>query len=375
MSHSASHLPGSAHLELVEGVVHLEPERAVFEAMLQGWARQQQARFLKEETIGRRVALVRRMAVFTGQYPWHWLPGEGEAFITQGCSGERGRPIAMSTARGYEAQLRLFMEYLTDPRYGWPATCQQRFGTAPQQLFHESNSVVHVSDYEGQPGRRPLSYSEVQALFDAADGRVEEIRARRRKGVLAAMRDAAVLKTIYAFGLRRREAWGLDMVDLRHNPKVGQYGRFGALFVRYGKSSRGSPPKRRTVLTVPEMDWIVEVLEQWTTEIRPRLLPGSHAALWVTERRGRLSLRGINEAFEAARVAAGLPADLDLHCLRHSYVTHLLEFDYPERFVQDQVGHEYAATLAIYSGVGDEYRNRLLRRSLQRNPELWSDRT
>lgn len=74
------------------------------------------------------------------------------------------------------------MEYLTDPRYGWPATCQQRFANAPQQLFHESNSVVHVSDYEGRPGRRPLSYSEVQALFDAADGQVEEIRARAARG-------------------------------------------------------------------------------------------------------------------------------------------------------------------------------------------------
>jgi hypothetical protein len=123
-----------------------------------GWTRQQQARFLKQETIERRVSLVRRVAVFTGQYPWQWLPGEGEAFITQGCSGERGRPIAMSTARGYETDLRLFMEYLTDPRYGWPASCQQRFGTAPQQLFHESNSVVHVSDYEcpADPAVRPL---------------------------------------------------------------------------------------------------------------------------------------------------------------------------------------------------------------------------
>lgn len=105
MGRSASHLPGSAHLELVEGVVHLEPERAAFEAMLQGWARQQQARFLKEETIERRVALVRRMAVFTGQYPWQWLPGEGEAFITQGCSERGGRsrcrpPVAMRPTCG-----------------------------------------------------------------------------------------------------------------------------------------------------------------------------------------------------------------------------------------------------------------------------------
>ena len=70
----------------------------------------------------------------------------------------------------------------------------------------------------GLPHRRPLTYDEVQALFDAADGRVEEIRSRGRKGALAAQRDAALLKTIYAFGLRRREAWGLDLPDLRRNP-------------------------------------------------------------------------------------------------------------------------------------------------------------
>ena len=31
-------------------------------------------------------------------------------------------------------------------------------------------------------------------------------------------------------------------------------------------------------------------------------------------------------------------------------MTHLVEFDYPERFVQDQVGHVYASTTAIYTG-------------------------
>jgi hypothetical protein len=46
-------------------------------------------------------------------------------------------------------------------------------------------AVVHVSDFEGRPGRRPPTYDEVQALFDAADRRVEEIRKRQRKGALA----------------------------------------------------------------------------------------------------------------------------------------------------------------------------------------------
>lgn len=369
-------LPGSAGLELVDGVVHLDPAAAVFEAMLAGWARQMRSRFLKEKgTIAPRVALVRRFAEFTSEYPWQWDPAGGEEFIASLRSSVRGQPIVVSTARGYEHALRLFMEFVTDRRYGWVAACVERFGRAPQQVFHEGNSVVHVTDFEGQPGRRPLTYDEVQVLFDAADGRAEQVRARGRKGVLPAMRDAALLKTVYAFGLRRGEVRGLDLADLRHNPHAPQYGRFGGWFVRHGKSSNGSPPKRRTVLTVPEMDWIVGVLDHWVSEVRPSFATGGLSAVWVTERCGRISARTINEAFEHARTAAGLPAQLDLHSLRHSYVTHLVEFDYPERFVQDQVGHRCASTTAIYTGVSDDYRNALLRRSLDRRPELWKDET
>jgi hypothetical protein len=41
-------------LELAQGVVPLNPQEAVFEGMLAGWARQQQSRFLREQaTIGR----------------------------------------------------------------------------------------------------------------------------------------------------------------------------------------------------------------------------------------------------------------------------------------------------------------------------------
>lgn len=99
--------------------------------------------------------------------------------------------------------------------------------------------------------------------------------------------------------------------------------------------------------------------------------PGALTALWVSERAGRMSLRSINDAFEQVRQAAGLPVELDLHCLRHSYVTHLVEFDYPERFVSEQVGHRYASTTAIYTGVSDEYRTRLIRRALQSRDTLW----
>ncbi|GAA3541688.1 hypothetical protein GCM10022222_26690 [Amycolatopsis ultiminotia] len=34
---------------------------------------------------------------------------------------------------------------------------------------------------------------------------------------------------------------------------------------------------------------------------------------------------------------------------RHSYVTHLLEFGYPPLMVQQQVGHAYQSTTALYT--------------------------
>jgi integrase/recombinase XerD len=345
----------------------------VFEAMLEGWARQQRTRFLNEKgTIKPRVTLVRRFAEFTGQYPWQWEPVEVEAFFDY--LRTRKPDFSVATARGYQNALQMFCAYLTDARYGWQSTCLERFGQVPAQILHEDNAVVHASEYEGAPGRRPLTYDEVQALFDVADTRVEKIRSRGRKGALSAMRDAAMLKCVYAYGLRRAEACGLDLTDLRRNPKAPAYGRFGAVFVRWGKASRGSRPKRRTVHTVPEMDWVVGVLDHYLDEVRPAFAPGKHPALWITERRGRISPRRLGEVFETARAEAGLPAELDLHSLRHSWVTHLVEFDYPERFVADQAGHAYVSTTAIYTGVSDEYRNRLLRRSLvERHAELWED--
>jgi len=335
----------------------------VLDAMLEGWRAQQTARYLKAETIAARERRVLRLVDFTGLYPWQWTPMEAEAWISELRAG--AKPLRVSTLRGYEIDIKMFCEYLTDPRYPWRSECEERFGVTPQQVFHEDNSIAHVSDFEGDAGRRPLTYDEVQALFDAADGLAARIRARRRKGAVPAVRDAALLKCVYAFGLRRREAVMLDLVDLRRNAKLPHLDRFGALSVRYGKASRGGPPKRRTVLTVPEMGWIADTMAHYLEEVRPALTsPGASPALWVTERGTRLSRRAANEAFCAARDAAGIDRSLDLHSLRHSYVTHLVEFDYPERFIQEQVGHSFSSTTAIYVGVSNEYRNRLLSQAI-----------
>jgi hypothetical protein len=71
-----------ATLVMAQGVVHLDPATAVFEGMLEGWARQQRSRFPKwDSTIKPRLSLVRRLAKFSNQYLWEWRPAEVEAFF------------------------------------------------------------------------------------------------------------------------------------------------------------------------------------------------------------------------------------------------------------------------------------------------------
>jgi integrase/recombinase XerC len=72
----------------------------------------------------------------------------------------------------------------------------------------------------------------------------------------------------------------------------------------------------------------------------------------------------INHRFAAYRAELGLPAGLDFHSLRRSYVTHLIEDGWDPLFVQQQVGHEHASTTAIYTCVSSDFRTRTLRRAL-----------
>ncbi|WP_433193998.1 hypothetical protein ACQP1G_37510 [Nocardia sp. CA-107356] len=193
-------VPGSAGLVLVEGVRHLDEAAAVFEGMLLGWENQQRSRMLAVTTIEPRIALIKRFRNFAETYPWEWTASDVEDFTVSLTSDSGGR-LAPSTIRGYHLVLRMFCDYLTDQRYEWVRQCRDRFGQIPSQICHEWNTTAHLLNYEGRPERRPLSYDELQRLFDYLDQRVEVIANSGRKGAFAALRDAQMIKTAYAYGL------------------------------------------------------------------------------------------------------------------------------------------------------------------------------
>jgi integrase/recombinase XerC len=71
--------------------------------------------------------------------------------------------------------------------------------------------------------------------------------------------------------------------------------------------------------------------------------------MFPTERDEMTSERAVNQRFQHWRELAGLPDHLSPHCLRHTYVTRLIESGYDGQFVTDQVGHSLAATTVVYT--------------------------
>ena len=343
------------------GVRPLRMDEALFDAALEGWRRQGTARHFTIATTKAREGIVRRFQAQTDLWPWQWRPVHADEWMEDLSSPPRR--LAVSTLRSYQGALRGFMDYLVDGRYPWAAICEQEFGCRPMQILDESNAIGHVVEYEADPRRRPLTREELVLFFDHLDAQVSGRRALRRKGSLAAFRDAVLFKAIYAWGLRRQEAVRLDLSDFGRNPHRPSFAQCGRVSVRYGKASRGSAPKRRNVLTV--FPWSVEVLEQYVVQIRPLYGFERHPGLFVTERGSRLSTGYVSRRFAAYREELGLPEELTPHSLRHSYVTHLIEDGWDELFVRMQVGHRFASTTALYTGVSGDYKNEVIRRALR----------
>lgn len=358
-------VPGGAPELFLAGTSPLlRPDEQVFAAMMAGWRDQQLSRNLATGTIKIRLELVHRFQRFTNSFPWHWRPMDVDEYFAD----LRGEGRAKSTLRSYQNALRLFCDYAADPRYQWTAVCENLFDTHPAQVCFEWNTATHSGDYEGRPARRALTKAELQDLFDYADDQVQIARHSGHKGWLSAMRDATAMKTAYAWGLRRQELAMLDTTDFGTNPHAAEFGGHGVLYVRWGKANKGGTPKRRSVLTV--FPWSVRVMSQWIEHCHDLNTRTPHSiALWPSERSPRVSKEKLGARFAEYRRALGLPDELTLHCLRHSYVTHLIEDGYDPLFVQQQVGHSHASTTALYTSVSSDFRTRTLRTVLDNSIE------
>lgn len=360
-------LPWSIPSVLTDGDISLfRAEDRVLEAMLDGWRSQMLARGLTTQWIKSSASIVTRFQAFTNDYPWKWRAHDVDEYLASLRSREK--PVTLTTLRSYSSAVRIFCAYITDSRYGWVSYCEQAFGDIPSQICFEWNSPKHATDDAAPEGRRPFTRNELQTFFDTVDDLVDQEFAAGSKRWLPALRDSIAFKVCYAYGLRRRELTMLETVDFGPNPHVPAYKGFGRAEVRFAKGTSGSGPRRRTVLTSPEFDWVVELLGFWLSDEGRARFPTADRtlSLWPSERAGRLDVRSFDRSFQSVRELAGLPEKLTMHSLRHSYVSHQIEAGYDPAFVQVQVGHTYASTTGLYTNVSNDFKHKTVQQMITR---------
>ncbi|MFI0406500.1 tyrosine-type recombinase/integrase [Actinomadura sp. 3N508] len=347
---------------VVPGVALLRPAEALFERTLEGFSDHQRARRLSKDTVRQRVRIARQVRAFADAYPWE--PSWNRALFDR-WSAMLAEQVATSTMRGYQADLGSYLSYLNDPAYEWPELCRELFGTFNAFVVRDLSVVRHAQEYIGRPnGNRPLTRPEIKLLFGGIEPEIQRLRAAGHKGALTAARDLALLTALYGWGLRRREGARLETHDWRRQVKLAEFGDFAALAVRWGKPSAGQPPRRRMVISV--WPWAVQTIKVYMESIRPLfyLDREDDGVMFPTERGEMISERAVNQRFQHWRDLADLPDHLCPHCLRHTYVTRLIESGYDAQFVTDQVGHSHAATTAIYTAVSSDFKNLKVREHL-----------
>jgi len=174
---------------------------------------------------------------------------------------------------------------------------------------------------------RVLSRDQVNSLLEQPKGTSN-----------AAMRDRALLETIYACGLRASESITLKLSDLDLEAGV---------LVAHGKGS-----KERLV---PIGSTAVGALNVYLDKARPKLvgiLEESH--VFVNLRGHALSRQGLYKIVQRHARTAGLDSSMSPHTLRHTFATHLLAGGCDLRSLQEMLGHADIGTTQIYTHLSTE---------------------
>ena len=217
------------------------------------------------------------------------------------------------------------------------ARSQARNLVALRQLFRHLRAERHLTrdptaDLElpriGRPLPVTLTLKEVEDLL--SQPRIEDARG---------LRDAAMLETLYATGLRVSELVRLRQIDVNLNEQF--------------LSTVGKGKKQRLV---PLGQRARDRIRDYLASARPSLMGGRESpSLFVTHHGRAMTRQGFWKLLGTYARAAGIRKRLSPHKLRHSFATHLVERGADLRAVQAMLGHADIGTTQIYTHVSRQH--------------------
>ena len=175
---------------------------------------------------------------------------------------------------------------------------------------------------------------QVQTPSDTAELLSYAATRTREENSPAAIRDWAILETIYATGIRVSEVCSLETTSIDQQ---------GMTLRVIGKGN-----KERVV---PFTRACLSALQAWLSHGRPSLaIPEAGRALFVGDKGKRIDPRVIRAMIHRMCAQAGV-RDLAPHALRHTAATHILAGGADLRAVQEMLGHSSLQTTQRYTHV------------------------
>ena len=220
---------------------------------------------------------------------------------------------------------------------GYAATTQARKVAATKSFlgFMVSEGILKVNPTDnvdspkvGRPLPKPISISQVFRLLEQP-GKLSTPEARR---------DKAMLRLLYASGMRVSELVSLNLEDIiKDDGCVRCFGK--------GK-------KERIIPVVPAILAIQEYIEKG----RPHHTGNNkEKALFLNRRGERLTRQGLWQILKRYVKSADLGEGITPHTLRHSFATHMLSGGADLRSVQELLGHANISTTQVYTHLTTEH--------------------
>jgi integrase/recombinase XerD len=241
-----------------------------------------------------------------GLRPLEVAPTDLSAFVSEMADGREGKPpVAAATLQRKIACLRSFYRHMRR---------EQLLETDPTAELRPPRSRARLP--------KVLTRDEVAQLLAQPCG-VDP----------AALRDRAMLETMYACGLRASEATALELSELDLEAGILR--------------ARGKGSKERIV---PIGSKAIETLKVYLERGRPKLVGlRDEPHVFVNQRGIGLSRQGLYKIVQRHARSAGLEQRMSPHTLRHTFATHLLAGGCDLRSLQEMLGHADIGTTQIYT--------------------------
>lgn len=250
-----------------------------------------------------------------------WLDGKGIAFLDARtddiCAYQSSLFALRKKGKPYSAGFQMNRLKAIKSLY--------RFLFRRRYLLADPAAAVEYPRVERRLPRSILTEKEAARVVEAPSGRSPR-----------ALRDRALLETLYATGVRASELINLTPQDVDTEERV--------LRVVRGKGGKDR--------TLPMTRAAARAIEAYLVRGRSTLArKGPLPHLFVADRGGPLQREALHQIVSRAATKAGIKKRVTCHGFRHAMATHLLRHRADIRHIQALLGHSSLATTERYTRV------------------------